>query len=62
MSSGRSIFFIFQLCCFAIFFTCSSIRFVIFGLQKFFTFTKPIVFFGFRISDFGFMVVWSKLS
>jgi len=62
MSRGRSIFFIFQLCSFAIFLVCSSIRFAMDPSQTPFTFTRPITCLGFGIWDLGFVVVWSKLS
>ncbi len=44
MSRGRFIFLIFQLCCFAIFLVCSSIRFAIFLSAKSLMLTSPIVF------------------
>ncbi len=46
MSRGRSIFFIVQLCCFAISLACFSIRFAILSSANFFIFTSPIAPFG----------------
>ena len=63
MSRGRSIFLIFQLCCFAISFIRFSISFVIFLSQKSFMFTNPKVSLGwFLVFGSWFLVVWSRLS